>query len=92
MGIGKLVNVHLNADYLTRISKKELGVSINKYIINIKMEMAKKLLMETDKSIGEIALEIDYFDYSSFNRIFTKFVEMSPQEFKKIYKNRKNAY
>ena len=79
-------NVHLNADYLTRIFKKEVGCSINRYIINRKMEVAKKLLIETDKAIGEIALEVGYFNYSSFNRIFTKMVEMSPQEFKNSYK------
>jgi two-component system, response regulator YesN len=79
-------NVHLNADYLTRIFKKELGISISRYIINRKMDIAKKLLIETSKSIGEIALEVGYFNYSSFNRIFTKIVEMSPQEFKNLYK------
>jgi two-component system response regulator YesN len=79
-------NVHLNSDYLTRIFKKEVGISISKYIINRKMELAKELLIETDKAIGEIALEVGYLNYSSFNRIFTKTVEMSPQEFKSLYK------
>ena len=79
-------NVHLNADYLTRVFKKECGVSINKYIINLKMNIAKKLLVETDKSIGEISMEVGYFNYSSFNKIFTKNVMMSPQEYKRLYK------
>jgi two-component system, response regulator YesN len=79
-------NVHLNSDYLTRVFKKEVGVSISRYIINRKMDTAKELLTETDKSIGEIALEVGYLNYSSFNRIFTKMVEMSPQEYKNLYK------
>jgi two-component system, response regulator YesN len=79
-------NVHLNADYITRIFKKEVGVSINKYIINRKMDIAKELLIETEKSIGEVAMEVGYFNYSSFNRIFTKMVEMSPQEYKNLHK------
>jgi two-component system response regulator YesN len=78
-------NVHLNADYLTRIFKKEVGVSISKYMINMKIERAKDLLVNTDKSIGEIAVFVGYYNYSSFNRIFTKEVGMSPQE----YKNRR---
>ena len=80
-------NVHLNADYLTRIFKKEVGISISKYIINRKMEIAKKLLTETNMAIGEIALEVGYFNYSSFNRIFSKTVEMSPQEYKSLFKS-----
>ena len=79
-------NVHLNADYLTRIFKKECGVSINRYIINLKMEIAKKLLVETDKPIGEISMAVGYFNYSSFNKIFTKNEMMSPQEYKRLYK------
>lgn len=79
-------NVHLNADYLTRIFKKVEGVSISKFIINRKIDIAKKLLIETDKSIGDIALEVGYYNYSSFNRIFSKTVEMSPQEFKALFK------
>jgi AraC-like DNA-binding protein len=31
-------------------------------------------------------LEVGYYNYSSFNRIFTKIVDMSPQQFKKLYK------
>lgn len=80
-------NVHLNSDYLTRIFKKEEGISINKYIINCKIDLAKKLLRDTDKPIGDIALEVGYYNYSSFNRIFSKIVEMSPYEFKCLYKD-----
>ncbi|MNC32217.1 Melibiose operon regulatory protein [compost metagenome] len=76
-------NVHLNADYLTRIFKKEEGISISKYIINRKIERAKNLLADTNKSIGEIAAMVGYYNYSSFNRVFTKEVSMSPQEYKK---------
>ncbi|QMV43971.1 response regulator transcription factor [Cohnella cholangitidis] len=80
--------VHLNSDYLTRIFKKELGISISKYIINRKMEIAKELLKRTDKSIGDIAMAVGYFNYSSFNRIFNKVVGMSPQEYKLNYVDR----
>ncbi|WP_044482107.1 response regulator transcription factor [Paenibacillus antibioticophila] len=75
-------NVYLNADYLTRIFKKEVGVSISRYIINKKMEVAKELLIHTDKSIGDVAMLVGYYNYSSFNRIFTKEIGTSPQEFK----------
>lgn len=75
--------IHLNADYLTRIFKKEFGVSVNRYIINQRIEKAKELLRNTDKSIGEIAMSVGYVNYSSFNKIFSKMVGMSPQEYKR---------
>jgi two-component system, response regulator YesN len=51
------------------------------------MDIAKGMLLETEDSIGEIALKVGYYNYSSFNRIFTKFVNMSPQQFKNSHKN-----
>lgn len=76
-------NVHLNSDYLTRVFRKEVGVSITRYIIIRKMDRARQFLLETDKSIGEIAREVGYFNYSSFYKTFIKLVGMSPQAFKK---------
>ena len=75
-------HVHLNADYLNRVFKKEVGVSINKYLIDQRIERAKWLLHHTDKQIGEVAVEVGYYNYSSFNRSFSKVVGKSPQEWK----------
>ena len=74
--------VHLNPDYLNRIFKKEMGVPLNKYTIQQKMERAKWLLRHTDWQIGEVAASVGYYNYSSFNRSFSKTVGMSPQEWK----------
>lgn len=72
-------NVHLNPDYLTRIFRRTTGESINKYIVNLRMKKAKYLLEFTNQSISEIAFQIGYFNYISFNRTFTKTVGVSPQ-------------
>ena len=74
--------VHLNPDYLNRIFKKELGVPLSKYTIQQKMERAKWLLSHTDWQIGEVAASVGYYNYSSFNRSFSKTVGQSPQEWK----------
>ena len=76
--------VHPNPDYLTRIFKQEVGVSIARYIIIRKMDRAKQLLLETDKTISEVAWEVGYFNYSSFYKTFIKLVGMSPQAFKTV--------
>ena len=72
-------NVYLNPDYLTRIFHKKTGESINKYIVNLRIKKAKHLLELTNQPISEIAFQIGYFNYISFNRIFTKAVGVSPQ-------------
>ncbi len=83
--------VYLNPDYLTRIFKREEGTSICRYIVNRRIEIAKKLLIETDKTLGEIAFDVGYFNYSSFYKIFAKMVGCSPQDFRKHYRHERGA-
>ena len=79
-------NVHLNADYLTRIFKKQMGYSINRYIIECRMKSAIWMLQNTSLSIGDVAAQVGYYNYSSFNRIFSKVMNMSPSEYKNSLK------
>lgn len=74
--------VSFNVDYLNRVFKKENGTSLNKYILQEKMERAKWLLRHTDWQIGEVAAAVGYYNYSSFYRSFSKQVGKSPQEYK----------
>ena len=75
--------VHLNADYLNRIFKKETGYTLSNYVIKEKMEYAKFLLRNTDWSISDVAAAVGYYNYSSFNRSFKKMTGKSPQDWRK---------
>ncbi|HHV09182.1 MAG TPA: response regulator [Clostridiales bacterium] len=74
--------VYLSADYLTKIFKKEEGMTLHRYVIKKKMERAMWLLKNTQNSIGDIASLVGYYNYSSFARCFLKEVGKSPQEYK----------
>lgn len=76
-------HVHLNADYLNRIFKKNTGMVLSQYVTNQKIEKAKWLMKNTTETIGEIAAKMGYYNYSSFNRNFSKIVGISPQEYKR---------
>lgn len=76
-------NVHLNQDYLTRIFKREIGVSVKSYMVNRRMEKAKELLETSRLPITDVAYQVGYYNYTSFNRIFKKTYGMSPQSFRK---------
>lgn len=75
-------NVHLNQDYLTRIFKRQIGSSVKSYIVTKRMEKAKLLLETTDLPIAEIAYQVGYYNYTSFNRAFKKQFDESPQAFR----------
>ena len=71
-----------NEQYLGRLFKKEVQMSFSNYISKRRIERAKLLLKETDDSIINIALEVGFNNVTYFNRIFKKYLKMTPSEFR----------
>ena len=64
---------------------KMFGVSPKKYLTVLRINQAKKYLLETDLSIVEIADKCGFDDTFYFSRCFSKFCACSPSEFRKIH-------
>lgn len=62
---------------------KELGCSVNEYIINQKLALAAKLLATSPKNIGTICEEIGISDSSYFCKLFKSKNGVSPLRFRK---------
>jgi Response regulator containing CheY-like receiver domain and AraC-type DNA-binding domain len=75
-------NVHVSPSYLSRIFSKEVGMPFKKYLVNTKLNHAKKLLLTTSIPINEIALDIGYQDTSYFCRIFKQEEGLSAKEYR----------
>ena len=71
---------------LSRIFKKHTGRTIIEHITMSKLSFAKDELLYTDKTISEIAQELDYLSISHFNRTFKKSFGTSPREYRKLNK------
>ena len=69
-------------DYITKIFKKETGMSFKNYIIEKRLDLARKLLQKTDDSIRDISLKVGYDNYSYFTRLFKKSFGVTPVEFR----------
>lgn len=67
---------------LFRVCYREFGISVGEYIRQLKMERAKKLLEETDWSIGEIAEQVGYSDRFVFSKAFAAYEGLSPAKFR----------
>jgi len=76
--------VGMNPDYLTRLFKKETGLTIVDYISQVRVERAKELLAKTDMPISMIASSVGYYNFSHFSQMFKKHASMSPG----AYRNR----
>lgn len=82
----KIANfVSLNPSYLSRLFKKEMGLTLTEYITELRLKEAKKLLIETEKTITIIAEEVGYKNYSYFSKIFKEEFGVTPWEYKKNY-------
>jgi transcriptional regulator GlxA family with amidase domain len=57
---------------LERRFKKHLKKTPHQYINEVRLDNARRLLRETDKPIGTIALETGFADHSHFTRAFTR--------------------
>ena len=75
--------VHLDADYLSKLFKKETGISMLKYIHKERIHLAGRLLMMTDQSVSDIAMQTGYTNASHFATAFKKETGMSPLEYRK---------
>lgn len=77
--------VFLNPDYLTRVFKKQTGMSISDYLQHERIEHAKQLLIKTDMSVSEIALDSGYSNFSYFSTLFKKITKLNPVDFRRQY-------
>ncbi|MBD0382763.1 response regulator transcription factor [Paenibacillus sedimenti] len=75
--------VFLNPDYLTRVFKKETGISISDYLQQQRIQYAKELLAGSDLPVIEVALSAGYSNLSYFSTIFKKAECMTPNEYRK---------
>ncbi|AMN34997.1 AraC family transcriptional regulator [Clostridium perfringens] len=74
--------VNLSRSYLYKMFIKNLGISPQRYLINLRMYKATLLLKGTKLPIGEVASRIGYSDSLLFSKTFSKHFSMSPLNYR----------
>lgn len=69
---------HLSPSYFSRLFHREAGESFTNYVNRQKVEIAKKELRETSKSISQISIDLGYLNTSHFINIFKRFEGITP--------------
>lgn len=69
--------------YTSTAFHKNFGITIQDFLINLRVEYAKKLLLETNFSIEEIVKQCGFVSVSNFYNNFTKLTGYTPLKFKK---------
>lgn len=74
-------------NHIINIFKRETGKTPYMYITDLKIDMAKQLLLESESSQSSISVECGFGGYSNFYRTFLKSEGCSPA----VWKKRKHA-
>lgn len=74
---------HLNKSYFCELFKQQTGENFSKYLANLRIKNAKKLLKNSDYSVYEISEIVGYKDSSYFCKVFKSITGMSPLKYVK---------
>ena len=78
--------IMVSPDYFTKMFKDSIGKTPVDYINGIRVNRSMQLLIDSDKSIAQIAEEIGFCNANYFHKIFKQYMEMSPLAYRKAVK------
>jgi AraC-like DNA-binding protein len=73
----------ISPNYLSRLFRRETGMTLTAYIQRVRLERAKLLLAEETRTISEIAYQVGYQNYRDFYRNFVKYERASPRQLRR---------
>lgn len=74
--------LNISYSYMYKLLRKELNMGYDTLLQTERIDAAKKLLLTTDKSITEIALDCGFCDSSYFTKIFKRYAGITPKKFR----------
>ena len=75
--------LELTRDYVSKLFKSKVGITLNEYITIIKIEYAKKLLRSTNMKLYEISDCLGYSTVDYFGKLFKSRVLVTPMQYRK---------
>ena len=76
-------DIHINPSYLSTLFKKETGQTFSQYLLMLRLEESKQLLLETNLDITEIAYKTGFNSQSYFIKVFRDHTGQTPKEYRK---------
>ncbi len=80
--------VGLSTSYLRDLFRQTEGVALLEYVGSRRLELAKKLLLESKAPVREVCEQAGFINYSYFFTYFKKSTGQTPSEFREIEKTR----
>lgn len=71
----------VSTSYFCRAFKKKFSTTFHQYVVNVRVQLAKKLLLHSTKSLSQIALEVGYNSECCFYQDFKKITGTTPKKY-----------
>lgn len=72
-----------SGSYLARIFHEKIGVTPQKYLIQYRINHARRLLTDTDLSVQEVGERVGYPDPFHFSKVFKQNMSVSPAQYRR---------
>lgn len=74
----------LSPFYMSKMFKEQVGIGYIDFLTDCRVERAKALMGDADRSLKEIAYEVGYHDPNYFSKVFKKICGASPTDYRKV--------
>lgn len=78
-------HVNFSTNYLCKSFKKEVGMNVISYINELRMKKAGEMLKQRGSMVKEASIQVGIEDQLYFSRLFKKYYNMSPSEYRSLY-------
>jgi len=76
----------LSTSRCLHLFKEETGMSLSEYVKKLRVEYGKYLILNTNISLADCAIEAGFFDQSHFTKTFKQVEKIPPSQFRRKYK------
>lgn len=78
--------IGVSSSYLSRLFKKEMGICLSEYIVDVKVECAANMLKYSGRSISYIAEYVGFPTQSYMGKMFKERTGMTPKQYRDYHK------
>ncbi|HLV85883.1 MAG TPA: PocR ligand-binding domain-containing protein [Candidatus Sulfotelmatobacter sp.] len=73
--------LHLSGGHLSRVFRRRAGITLEQYLIQQRLELAKRALLDPRLNVAEVAERCGFCNPAYFASVFKKYVKCTPREF-----------
>jgi AraC family transcriptional regulator len=77
----------LSASHFGRCFRRSFGASVHQRLIQLRIEHAKQLLLQSSKTLVEVALQSGFCDQAAFSRTFSRLEHVTPSRWRRVNQN-----